>query len=113
MNAHQPILKAGKTSWIQRLSCPSRSWETNLNTGVVQSASMYATITGISMAPNYILMLAAPLLAATMFDARGDYTLPFLILGGLGAMSGVFFLFARKPQSVDPVRRFGVARSQA
>ena len=73
----------------------------------------FATITGISMAPNYALMLAAPLLAATMFDARGDYTLSFLILGGLGSMSGVCFLFARKPRLVEPVRRFGVAQSQA
>ena len=44
VDAHQPFLKAGRTSWIHRLSCPSRSWETNLNTGVVQPASMYACI---------------------------------------------------------------------
>ena len=73
----------------------------------------FATITGISMAPGYALMLAAPMLAATMFDARGSYTLPFLILGGLGSMSGVCFLFAKKPGSVDFTRRFGVAQSQA
>ncbi len=73
----------------------------------------FATITGISMAPLYAFMLAAPLLAATMFDARGDYELPFLILGGLGSLSGVCFLFAKRPESVVSPRGFGVARSQA
>ena len=71
----------------------------------------FATITGISMAPNYALGLAAPMLAATMFDARGDYFLAFLILGGLASMSGVCFLFAKKPELMDSVRRFGVAPS--
>ena len=58
----------------------------------------YATITGISMAPLYVFMLIAPLFAAAMFDARGNYTLAFLILGGIGSLSGVLFLFAKKPQ---------------
>ena len=71
----------------------------------------FATITGISLAPNYAFGLGAPMLAATMFDARGDYTLAFLIVGDLASMSGVCFLFAKKPESVDSVRRFGVAQS--
>ena len=37
----------------------------------------FATITGISMAPNSALQLAAPLLAATMFDAEATTLLPF------------------------------------
>jgi len=57
----------------------------------------FATITGISMAPLYMFMLIAPLFAAAMFDARGSYTLAFLILGGIGSLSGVLFLFAKKP----------------
>ena len=73
----------------------------------------YATIYGISLVPNYGLVLAAPMLAGIMFDARGDYTLAFLVLGGLGSMSGVCFLFAKKPELVDSVGRFGVAQSQA
>lgn len=60
----------------------------------------FATITGISMAPLYLLMLAAPLFAAFMFDSTGSYTVAFLILGGLGSMSGVMFLFAKKPVSL-------------
>ena len=58
----------------------------------------FATITGISMAPLYALLLAAPLFAAVMFDARESYKVAFLILGGLGALSGPLFLFARRPQ---------------
>lgn len=57
----------------------------------------FATITGISSAPMYLLMLAAPLFAAFMFDAQGSYTIAWLILGALGSMSGVFFLLAKKP----------------
>ena len=71
----------------------------------------FATITGISLAPVYAFLLAAPLLAATMFDARGDYTLAFLILGGLGSMSGVCFLFAKKPESLESVPGFGPVKS--
>ena len=58
----------------------------------------FATITGISMAPLYMFMLIAPLFAAAMFDARESYTLAFLILGGIGSLSGVLFLFAKKPR---------------
>ena len=57
----------------------------------------FATITGISSAPMYLLMLAAPLFAAFMFDARGNYTIAWLILGAFGSLSGVFFLLAKKP----------------
>ena len=58
----------------------------------------FATITGISMAPLYMFMLIAPLFAAAMFDASGSYRLAFLILGGIGSLSGVLFLFAKKPK---------------
>ena len=57
----------------------------------------FATITGISSAPMYLFMLAAPLFAAFIFDTQGSYMIAWLILGALGSMSGVFFLFAKKP----------------
>ena len=50
-------------------------------------------------------MLAAPLFAAFLFDATGSYTLAFLIIGGLGMMSGVLFLMAKKPTSLPVDRR--------
>ena len=57
----------------------------------------FATITGISSAPMYLFMLAAPLFAAFVFDAQGSYMIAWLILGGLGSLSGVLFLLAKKP----------------
>ena len=57
----------------------------------------FATITGISMAPLYVLMLIAPLFAAAMFDTQGSYTVAFLMLGALGSLSGFLFLMAKKP----------------
>ncbi len=73
----------------------------------------FATISGISMAPQNGLMLAAPLFAAVMFDTRGDYTLAFLILGVLGAMSGVLFLLAKKPELAPSAQRIGPLKRQA
>ena len=58
----------------------------------------FATITGISTAPLSALLVVAPLFAATLFDATASYRLAFLILGGLGALSGPLFLFAKKPE---------------
>ena len=73
----------------------------------------FATITGISMAPLYIFMLAAPLFAAFMFDSSGTYTTSFLILGGLGSLSGFLFLFAKKPLSLPPDRSGSATRRRA
>ena len=69
----------------------------------------FATITGISSAPMYAFMLAAPLFAAFLFDATDSYTLAFLIIGGLGTMSGVLFLLAKKPTSIPAGRRASTA----
>jgi cyanate permease len=57
----------------------------------------FATITGISMVPLYVFMLLAPLFAALLYDARKSYDLAFLVLAGLGLLSGILFLLARKP----------------
>ena len=73
----------------------------------------FATITGISSAPMYMFMLAAPLFAAFMFDTQGNYIIAFLILGGLGSLSGVLFLLAKKPLSVPSDQRFTPVPSQA
>ena len=72
----------------------------------------FATITGISMAPLYLFMLAAPLFAAFMFDSIGSYTVAFLILGGLGSLSGVLFLFAKKPDTLPLDKHSAPASSQ-
>ena len=64
----------------------------------------FATIMGISSAPMYLLMLAAPLFAGAMYDLRGSYVLPFIVLAALGSLSGVCFLMAKKPVLVEPSR---------
>ena len=64
----------------------------------------FGTITGISTVAMYGFMLTAPMFAAIMFDARGSYTFPFLVLGLLGSTSVVCFLFATKPVFVEPAR---------
>ena len=69
----------------------------------------FATITGISSAPMFLFMLAAPLFAAFMFDAQGNYTIAFLILGGMGSLSGVLFLLAKKPESLPSDLRISPA----
>lgn len=65
----------------------------------------FATITGISSAPMYVFMLSAPLFAGFLFDATESYTLAFLIIGGLGMLSGVLFFLAKKPTSLPLERR--------
>ena len=65
----------------------------------------FATITGISSAPMYVFMLSAPLFAGFLFDATESYTLAFLIIGGLGMLSGVLFFLAKKPTSLPQERR--------
>ena len=65
----------------------------------------FATITGLSSAPMYVFMLAAPLFAGFMHDARGSYTLAFVIVGSLGMMSGVLFFLAKKPAALPAERR--------
>ena len=68
----------------------------------------FATITGVSMAPLYVFMLAAPLFAGVMFDSRGSYFIPFTVLGALGGLSGVLFLLAKKPPPIKASRRAAV-----
>ena len=64
----------------------------------------FATILGISSAPMYLLMLMAPLFAGAMHDLRGSYVFPFFVLAALGSLSGVCFLLAKKPLSVESAR---------
>ena len=71
----------------------------------------FATIYGISMAPQWLLQLAGPLIAAIMFDAQGSYTLAFVVLGAVGSMSGVCFLLLKKPKAVDSIQELGPLRS--
>jgi MFS family permease len=62
----------------------------------------FATITGLSMAPMFLLQLVAPLFAAAMFDSRNSYVLPFAILTPLGLVGTLCCLVARRPAAPSP-----------
>ena len=62
----------------------------------------FATITGISMAPMFLLQLVGPLFAAAMFDIRGSYVLPFTMVAGFGFLGSVAFFKAKPPELEHP-----------
>ena len=56
--------------------------------GVYFGRRAFASITGVSMIPNNILMFFMPVFTGYMYDIRGSYTIPFIILvviSGVGA----------------------------
>ena len=72
--------------------------------GVYFGRRAYASITGISMIPMNVLFLVVPLFAGAMFDLRGSYTIPFLVVAGLSFFGSGLFLFLGEPAPV-PARR--------
>jgi hypothetical protein len=61
--------------------------------GVYFGRKAFASITGISMIPMNVLLLAAPLFAGIMFDLQGSYTIPFIAVAAVSfAGSGLFLL---------------------
>jgi MFS family permease len=57
----------------------------------------FGTILGLSAVPMSAFMMAGPLFAGAMFDARGSYSLAFIVLAGVAAMGGFLLLLAKKP----------------
>jgi MFS family permease len=57
----------------------------------------FATILGLSMFPNNIAMIGAPLFAGYMFDSTGSYAVPFTAFAALNFVGAFLILFARKP----------------
>ena len=58
----------------------------------------FATIMGLSMLPNNIAMIVAPLFAGYMFDTTGSYAVPFTAFALLNYFGAVLVLFVRKPK---------------
>ena len=58
----------------------------------------FATIMGVSMLPNNVGMLIAPLFAGYMFDTTGSYVVPFTIFAVLNFVGAFGMLFVRKPR---------------
>ena len=58
----------------------------------------FGKIMGVSQVPMNVLLLLAPTFAGVMYDWQGDYTVAFTVLGGLGLVGAVMFLFATRPE---------------
>ena len=65
--------------------------------GVYFGRRAFASITGVSMVPMNILLLAAPLFAGIMFDLRGSYVLPLAVTAVVSFFGSGLFLFLGRP----------------
>ena len=65
--------------------------------GVYFGRKAFASITGISMIPMNVLLLAAPLFAGIMFDATGTYTVPFTTISVVCFIGSALFLMLGDP----------------
>ena len=72
----------------------------------------FATIMGLSMFPNNIAMIGAPLFAGYMFDLKGSYIVPFTAFSALNFVGAILILWVRKPR-MTPAPRTGVSRESA
>lgn len=57
----------------------------------------FGTIMGLSAVPMSGFMVAGPLFAAAVFDARGSYFLAFIVQAGVASLGGFLLLIAKKP----------------
>ena len=67
--------------------------------GVYFGRKAFASITGVSMIPMNILLLAAPLYAGVMYDLTKSYTIPFATVGIVNVVGSMLFLFLSSPSS--------------
>jgi len=65
--------------------------------GVYFGRRSFASITGVSMIPMNVLMLAFPLFAGIMYDRVGDYMIPFSALAVTSFAGSTMFLLLGKP----------------
>ena len=78
--------------------------------GVYFGRKAFASITGISMIPMNVLLLAAPLFAGIMFDATQSYTVPFATVAIISLIGSGLFLLLGNPASAPSQ---GPPRSEA
>ena len=63
----------------------------------------FGTIMGLSTVPMSGFMMAGPLFAGVVFDARGSYFLAYIVLAGVATLGGFLLLIAEKPTLPAPV----------
>ena len=69
--------------------------------GVYFGRKAFASITGMSMIPMNIFLLAAPLFAGVMFDITGSYNIPFASIAIVSFLGAVLFLFLGDPTNPE------------
>jgi MFS family permease len=65
--------------------------------GVYFGRRAFASITGISMIPMNVLLLAAPLFAGLMFDITASYAVPFITIAAVSFVGSALFLLLGEP----------------
>jgi len=62
----------------------------------------FGKVLGWSMMPMMLLMMIGPLVAGKMYDVYGSYSGAFYLLAAVGFFGSLGFVFAKKPDSIDP-----------
>ena len=73
--------------------------------GVYFGRKAFASITGISMIPMNIMLLAAPLFVGIWVDATGSYVFPMGVVAVMSLAGSALFLVLGSPQAADEARR--------
>ncbi len=73
--------------------------------GVYFGRKAFASITGMSMIPMNVMLLAAPLFAGIMFDATQSYFVPMAAIAIISLAGSTLFLFLGTPEAVAETRR--------
>ena len=73
--------------------------------GVYFGRRAFASITGVSMIPMNLLLLAAPLYAGIAFDRTGSYFLPFATIAIMNLIGSAMFLLLGSPQAAESSRQ--------
>ncbi len=66
--------------------------------GVYFGRKAFASITGISMLPMNLLLLAMPIFSGYMFDTTGSYAVPFITVAALCFIGACMFLLLGDPK---------------
>lgn len=81
--------------------------------GVYFGRKAFASITGISMIPMNVMLLASPLFAGIMFDATQSYFIPMAVVAIVSLAGSSLFLFLGSPEAARESRRRRAASVQA
>ena len=73
--------------------------------GVYFGRKAFASITGMSMIPMNVMLLAAPLFAGIMYDATQSYFVPMAAIAVVSLAGSALFLFLGSPEAAAETRR--------